>query len=307
MLCNPPSQTTSCCSLVSRLSLYSDLVYIVPRLSLSTRLSSLVSPLSSLSPYRAAGPTNFVLLILSPPSDILFLSLSPSPSHHTYNLYIIIHNHNLSCIHTHTTHRITPHPPTHITTSPLARYVEFDTGNAAAEAPKPAEWQRSASVADSDGFDLTRSSRSAGVGAVSAKILLHLMHDPAKFELKKELAEMVGMFHGTRHDVIAAMWQYVKNNNLQDQEEPEWINCDAYMQRIFPSTPRIRFTEIPTLLSKVLMPLSPVVLQYTIPMELGQHKRRSLTTLSPKCVRLTCSSPRSSVRLMSRERRESLC
>ena len=145
------------------------------------------------------------------------------------------------------------------------------------------------------------------MGAVSAKILLHLMHDPAKFELKKELAEMVGMFHGTRHDVIAAMWQYVKNNNLQDQEEPEWINCDAYMQRIFPSTPRIRFTEIPTLLSKVLMPLSPVVLQYTIPMELGQHKRRSLTTLSPKCVRLTCSSPRSSVRLMSRERRESLC
>lgn len=34
-----------------------------------------------------------------------------------------------------------------------------------------------------------------------------------------------------------------------------------------------RFTDIPSQLDRVLLPLSPVVLHYKIPMELGQHKR----------------------------------
>lgn len=84
---------------------------------------------------------------------------------------------------------------------------------------------------------------------------------------------MLGLFHGTRHDVVAALWQYVKSHSLQDSEEPEWINCDDYMLRVFPDTPRIRFTALPTLLDTVLLPLSPLTLKYTIPMEYGQHKR----------------------------------
>jgi len=154
-------------------------------------------------------------------------------------------------------------------------YVEFNgNGSADEAAAKPAEWQRSASVGDSDGFDLTRTS-SGGVpaGHVDAKILLHLMHSPAKFELKKELADMIGLFHATRHEAIAALWQYIKERKLQDREEPEWINCDDYMQRVFPGVARMKFTDIPSQLDRVLLPLSPVVLHYKIPMELGQHKR----------------------------------
>lgn len=122
-------------------------------------------------------------------------------------------------------------------------YVEFNgNGSADEAAAKPAEWQRSASVGDSDGFDLTRTS-SGGVpaGHVDAKILLHLMHSPAKFELKKELADMIGLFHATRHEAIAALWQYIKERKLQDREEPEWINCDDYMQRVFPGVARMKY------------------------------------------------------------------
>jgi SWI/SNF-related matrix-associated actin-dependent regulator of chromatin subfamily D len=148
-------------------------------------------------------------------------------------------------------------------------FVEFDEGGSEV---KSAEWQRSTSMGESDGFDVTRKGMANGVG-VAAKVLLYLHHDPAKFELAEDFATMVGLFHATRHDAIAALWQYIKDHQLQDKEEPEFINCDPYMQKIFQGAARIRFTDIPGKLNRLLLPPSPVVLEYIIPMTVGVSAR----------------------------------
>jgi len=158
-------------------------------------------------------------------------------------------------------------------------FVEFladsPGGGAVGSSPavaESAEWQRSPSVEESDGFEIVRTAEGL-TGPVQARVLLYLQHEPSQHRLAPELAGMIGLFQGTRHEVIRAIWEYVTVNKLQDAENPEIINCDKYMQQCFPGETQLNFTEIPVKLNQLFLPLQPVELIYTIPMVGGQPAR----------------------------------
>jgi SWI/SNF-related matrix-associated actin-dependent regulator of chromatin subfamily D len=158
-------------------------------------------------------------------------------------------------------------------------FVEFladsSGGGAAASSPavaESAEWQRSPSVEESDGFEIVRTAEYV-TGPVQARVLLYLQHEPSEHRLAPELAGMIGLFQGTRHEVIRAIWEYVTVNKLQDMENPEMINCDKYMQQCFPGEAQLNFSEIPVKLNRLFLPLQPVELLYTIPQMGGQPAR----------------------------------
>ena len=60
----------------------------------------------------------------------------------------------------------------------------------------------------------------------------------------------------------------------QDSHEREYINCDVYLQQIF-NRQRIKFQEIPQLLSPLLMQPEPVVIHHTVSVDPADAKKQS--------------------------------
>ena len=53
-------------------------------------------------------------------------------------------------------------------------------------------------------------------------------------------------------------------HGLQDKEERELINCDAYVKRLAGGRERIKFVDIPALIQPMLLPAEPAVIRYEI-------------------------------------------
>ena len=111
---------------------------------------------------------------------------------------------------------------------------------------------------------------------VPVKIVLHLDNSPEKFKLSSgtrhlffysnnvvELASLLDIHTDTKANIIMALWQYVKLNKLQDQDDKRTINCDDALSKIFGSS-KIQFPQVPDLLNLHLLPPDPVVLDYVI-------------------------------------------
>lgn len=129
-----------------------------------------------------------------------------------------------------------------------------------------AEWHASSSLAECDGFEMKRVGDIA-TAPTRAKVLLELAHSPEQFKLRRDLAEMVGLYQATKKSALAAIWNYIKAKQLQDQEDPEYVNCDVYLQRICSGKSRVRFSEVAEELAKLLLPVEPVTLVYDLSMD----------------------------------------
>ncbi len=77
------------------------------------------------------------------------------------------------------------------------------------------------------------------------------------------MAQLLDIHTDIKANIIMALWQYVKTNKLQDQEDKRAVNCDEALQRIFKEQ-KIQFPQIPDLLNMHLLPPDPVVLEYVI-------------------------------------------
>ena len=77
------------------------------------------------------------------------------------------------------------------------------------------------------------------------------------------LAKLLGIHTATRPVIIQALWQYIKQNKLQDNQDKEFINLDKYLRQIF-ECERMRFSEIPSKLHLHCMPPDPIVINHTI-------------------------------------------
>ena len=63
-----------------------------------------------------------------------------------------------------------------------------------------------------------------------------LDHNPAKYKLESRLARLLGIHTESRPNIINALWQYIKQHKLQDPNEREFINCDAFLAPVrYPS------------------------------------------------------------------------
>jgi len=53
-----------------------------------------------------------------------------------------------------------------------------------------------------------------------------------KMKLSAQMQRITGAPVMTRPEVVKAMWQYIKDNELQDKEQKKIIHCDANMKAI---------------------------------------------------------------------------
>ena len=61
-----------------------------------------------------------------------------------------------------------------------------------------------------------------------------------EYILSKQLAEIVGLEAATRGTISKQVWAYVKERDLQDPENKQYIMCDAKLKKLFEGTERIR-------------------------------------------------------------------
>lgn len=121
------------------------------------------------------------------------------------------------------------------------------------------EWHRTNATAETDGFQVRR----PGDQNVKCTILMVLDHTPPQYRLDQRLARLLSLNNGTRQSIIHALWQYIKTHKLQDAEEREYINCDTHLQGVF-DCPRIRFSDLPARLNKLILPTEPIIINHTL-------------------------------------------
>lgn len=57
----------------------------------------------------------------------------------------------------------------------------------------------------------------------------------APVKLTSELADIVGGDEMPRHEVVKRMWQYIKDNKLQDPKNKQFIKCDEKLSKVIPT------------------------------------------------------------------------
>ena len=89
-------------------------------------------------------------------------------------------------------------------------------------------------------------------------------NSPKKFTLSKKLQSVLGVEEDTRARIVAALWQYIKSNRLQDAEDRRFINLNHELSEVFDGLERIEFHQIIGFLKQHLVPCQPLTLSFKI-------------------------------------------
>ncbi|OAA46252.1 SWIB/MDM2 domain protein [Metarhizium rileyi] len=124
------------------------------------------------------------------------------------------------------------------------------------------------SASDFDEFTFKRN------GDENMNIMINLCRheSPERYQLSPELAEVVDMSEGTQQEAVAALWEYIRFWNLQEDEEKRNFRCDELLKKI---VGRGDIGYIPMLneyVTQHLRPLPPISLPYTIRVDKDFHK-----------------------------------
>lgn len=130
------------------------------------------------------------------------------------------------------------------------------------------EWNRASTTTETDGFQVRRN----GDRPVKCFIIFQLEHQPRHYKIDKRLARLLQKQQDTRPAIITAIWQYIKNKSLQDQNDREFINNDRYFKAIF-ECKRMKFTDLPDKLNTLLAPPDPIIIQHSIIRGIGETQR----------------------------------
>lgn len=130
------------------------------------------------------------------------------------------------------------------------------------------EWNRSPLISETDGFQVRR----AGDLPVKCTILFQLEHQPPYFKIDKRLARLLNKHSDTRPAIMIALWQYIKNKSLQDSNDRENIINDKYLRQIF-ECKKMKLSEIPAKLNRLLSPREPIVINHSIIRGIGETQR----------------------------------
>ncbi|KAG8958333.1 SWI/SNF complex component snf12 [Tulasnella sp. 408] len=124
------------------------------------------------------------------------------------------------------------------------------------------EWHRFPNQPLQDGFEIKR----RGDMSVKARIILHLEHYPEHFKVMNPLADIISVKEETRVGIIAALWNYIKMNGLQDKAHPTLVKFDPRLAQAF-QIAEVPFNNIPELVNRFLAPADPVILHHIISVE----------------------------------------
>lgn len=114
---------------------------------------------------------------------------------------------------------------------------------------------------DTDGFDVKRPIEVKAPTKV--KILFFLNYPNQEYKLSPMLAEILGINQETRPRILYHMWQYIKINSLQDNENPNIINNNKPLQKIF-QCDKMDIVSLTSRLVDHIKPPDPVEVDFTI-------------------------------------------
>jgi SWI/SNF-related matrix-associated actin-dependent regulator of chromatin subfamily D len=119
----------------------------------------------------------------------------------------------------------------------------------------------------SDGFEIKRQC-TTNKDKFNMTILLELEHIPEMFRLSDTLSSLFGgsILVNTRMSVSLAVWNYIKTNKLQDEDDRRMIITNEALKSVV-GLDRLTFSQLPSLLDRHLLPLEPIKLNYVLDME----------------------------------------
>lgn len=120
-------------------------------------------------------------------------------------------------------------------------------------------WEQVRSVGAHDGFEVKRK----GVQEFNARIKLEMNYAPKKFKLSPHLSALLGFEFESRPRILAAVWRYIKGNNLKDRDDNTMFLCDLPLQRVF-GQHKMSFTMLSQKISPHLSPPSPIDIDHRV-------------------------------------------
>ncbi|KRX03628.1 SWIB/MDM2 domain [Pseudocohnilembus persalinus] len=121
------------------------------------------------------------------------------------------------------------------------------------------EFQRKEPIAESDCILIQRE----GNQEFETCIDLEVLNNPPKFKVKKELANIIGMNNCSRTEILTAIWEYIKMQNLQDRENKNLINNDEALKNIF-GVDKMTMGSITSRIKDLIDLEDPVQIQHTV-------------------------------------------
>lgn len=122
-------------------------------------------------------------------------------------------------------------------------------------------WRKDTAVAVSDGFEIRR----RGEGECDCKISIWLDHAPPQYQVAKPLDKLIGVDTANMDTILSALWEYIKENELQDEESPTktTIKMNKDLQKVF-GRQSIEMSDLVKELRCHLRPPDPVVFKYRV-------------------------------------------
>ncbi len=81
---------------------------------------------------------------------------------------------------------------------------------------------------DRDGIEIIRE----GGRELDLVISIHVNYSPRQFKVKSELQALIGIRQCTRTQAISALWEYVKTNRLQNQQDRQVVDCNRELRAV---------------------------------------------------------------------------
>jgi SWI/SNF-related matrix-associated actin-dependent regulator of chromatin subfamily D len=122
------------------------------------------------------------------------------------------------------------------------------------------EWNRSSGT-DTDGFEIKRECKMNET--IKLKILFYLNTYTQECKVTGELANLIGIKQETRPKILYHVWQYIKINSLQDNDNPNIIINNKELRSLF-KCDKMDITSLYPKLTDYIRPLDPIEIDYEI-------------------------------------------
>ena len=161
-------------------------------------------------------------------------------------------------------------------TFPEGNIVEWHAGpssgaaGAGMSSVNPGQPGSSSASAALDGFEISR----RGDADVNCRIVLHMAHSPDRYRVLPPLADILTIKEGTRSEIMAALWKFIKTSGAQDKQDPSVVKRIPALEPLLETdTP---FHKLPEIVSHHLTHPDPVIIPYTVRVDAD-------ATVSPRC------------------------
>jgi len=128
------------------------------------------------------------------------------------------------------------------------------------------EWLRVPN-ADIDSFEIKRPITDFEAfkqrGGIKLKAYFFVNYLQQEFKLREDLANLLGITHDSRPRILNHLWQYIKINSLQDNENPIFVNLNRELQKIF-KTEKLDLSTLTVKLAEFIRPIEPAEIEFVI-------------------------------------------